>query len=654
MKRIIAIAVLLGSLGVLLKVGGKRRDFEAPNEGPASPVETSHLGRLNAENRIRAEYAKDQELVSRVLDRFGRNAIAIERTDGLRGLRLLDQLDLEALYLYEHASDDFRRLASIIDDEAAAEILLHWREYFGLKRSDSNDRRVLITSISRLNGRQRRAATVVPAALPLILVDPSGMTNLIERWGNDADRLGYALAVLMCLDLSEGSTDLKAATRTLDVYGDLALDAYRLQGLDGFAAVHKFGSVLLSLRDAIPLDEALIVLRVNETYVSDQIRQRSAEGVAAELRHIAAVNLVPEVGGSPDGLRLVADHGDLAEKALHRVGPDAASVVYEYGSQKADQASAVAAVAEYGPAALAMITKYGDHEGFREILRRDGPGVVPQIAQADASPELLAELGAKSERSTLEHVAYALTKFSGESGQQAIDLIKRDGLDRMEELGETHTAFYEFLPLYDLLHLGNVARKGYSPTKGEYAWAVFDAGFIIADVLSLTALQPQAVVASELARSELKTVAKGAARSAGRAATESTAEVAGRVATRRAAVEATDAASRASRWWVVRSAGGLFETLRQTPEALGKLSLREATEMSRPFCARAGLRLSQWAPVRFLKQGELIIRRIPPQRGIKYVLFEATQAGVGVVAIHKMEEHLSTGRPSPDRSTARK
>ncbi|WP_152050192.1 hypothetical protein [Tautonia marina] len=656
MKRIIAIAALLGSLGVLLKFGTKRPDlpvraFESASRSEPA-AETADAERARTEARIRNAYPDHPELVERVLERFGRNAIAIERTDGLRGLQLLDQLDLEAIYLYEHASEDFRRLATLVDDEAAADLLLNWREYFGLKRSDSTDRRVLITSISRLNGRQRRAAASFPSALPLILSDPIGVTQLIERWEHEPDRLGQLMSVLMCLDLSEGSPDLKAAVRTIDIYGDLALDAFRLQGLDGFATVHRFGAILLVLRDAIPLDHALIVLRVNEAYVVDRLRSRSPEMVASELRHAAALNLIPEVGGSPEGLRLIAEHGVEAERALRRVGPDAASVVYDYSSNHVDQERAVAAISEHGAAALAMLTKYDDHEGFREILRRDGPAVIPPIASADASPEFLAELKAKQERSTLENVAYAMTKFSGESGQQAIEMIRRDGIGRIESLGSTETAYYEFLPLYDLLHLGDVMRKGYSPTRGEYAWAVVDAGFIIADVLFLTTLQPQGAVASEIARSEVKSAAKGAIRGAGRIASEETAELASRIAVRRTAMESTDATARAARWWVVRSAGGLFETLKKTPAALARLDLREATEMARPFCARSGLRLSTWAPMRFLKQGELLIRRIPPRKGFKYLAIEATQAGVGVAAIHKMEEHLSSSRPLPERSTA--
>jgi hypothetical protein len=55
--------------------------------------------------------------------------------------------------------------------------------------------------------------------------------------------------------------------------------------------------------------------------------------------------------------------------------------------------------------------------------------------------------------------------------------------------------------------------------------------------------------------------------------------------------------------------------------------------------------------MRFLQDGVLVVRRIPPERGLKYLTIEATQAGVGLAAIHKMEEHLSSRRPLPASSS---
>ena len=96
--------------------------------------------------------------------RFGRNAQAIEQTDGLRGLLLLDRLDIEAIFLYDKHPDEFRRLRDSLGNDAAADVLLHWREYFGLKHADDTDRKILIAQIARVdsNPAEDRSATIRP------------------------------------------------------------------------------------------------------------------------------------------------------------------------------------------------------------------------------------------------------------------------------------------------------------------------------------------------------------------------------------------------------------------------------------------------------------------------------------------------------------
>ena len=61
-------------------------------------------------------------------------------------------------------------------------ILLHWREYFGLKRADDTDRGILVTELAQLSPAQRRLAARYPAALPLFLADPPGVTELVESF----------------------------------------------------------------------------------------------------------------------------------------------------------------------------------------------------------------------------------------------------------------------------------------------------------------------------------------------------------------------------------------------------------------------------------------------------------------------------------------
>ena len=127
-------------------------------------------------------------------------------------------------------------------------------------------------------------------------------------------------------------------------------------------------------------------------------------------------------------------------------------------------------------AMLPILDKYAADADFREILRFDGPAVIPPIARADSAPEALALLKSKPRWSWSEGLAHSVLTLSGDSGQAAIRLIKDDGLSRVAELDKTDVEFQQFLPLYDLLHLANVARRGHSPTTGEISWAVIDAG----------------------------------------------------------------------------------------------------------------------------------------------------------------------------------
>jgi hypothetical protein len=664
MKRTIALAVLVAALGVLVKltfkpVGSDDRTSAVPGPSAGVPAFAERFDTESAPKaRLMAKYATDspgmRELVARVSDRFGRNAQAIERTDGLRGLVLLDRLDLEAIFLYEKHPTEFRRLRDFLGGDAAADILLHWREYFGMKHADETDRSILIAEIASLTPAQQRIAARYPSVLPLILADPTGLTQFMERSAGDEKTLADILAVLCFVSLERGSSDLRAALRTFEHHPSLALEAFRRHGLEGFALVSLYGPVLEAMGTALPLDQSLILLRVNADYIDELLLTHRPETVAGHLRHVAAAGLTELVGGSSNALRLVVEYGGPGERALRKAGPDAADVVFGDFSDATLRRQAVAALATHGSMALAILDKYAPDPDFREILRSDGPAVIPPIAQADAGPEMLAYLGVKKRRSFTESLALAALFASGDNGQATIRTIKNDGLERVAQLNQSEIRYYQFLPLYDVIHLGNVMRRGYSPTSSEMTWALVDGCFVIADVLSLAAVQPEGAIAAETIRTEVKAAVREGARSAGRELVETGAESTGKAVARHetaSGLERVGAAGPANlsrqwaRWWTVRSAGGLYQVMRQIPEALPRLSLAQLTEMAGPLAAKAGIRLSAWKPIRLLKNGTEVVLSIPPQRGLKYLSAQAIQAGVGVVGFHKMEEHLASRRP---------
>ncbi|WP_165070768.1 hypothetical protein [Paludisphaera rhizosphaerae] len=642
MKRTFAVVVLLAALGVMVKLAVKPAALPPPRaDEPAATVAPT----VSEEDALLARYAgsspEDRALVARVVERYRLNAVAVERSDGIRGLKLLDRLDLEAIFLHEKHPTEFRRLRDLLDDAAAADLLLHWREYFGMKRADDTDRTILIDELEKLTPTQRRLASKHPSALPLMLADPEGVAEMMASAEDDATLIDR-LVVLNMVTLEHGAADLRAAIRTLDAHPTLALDAFRLDGMEGFALVSLYGPVLENIGPAVPLDESLILLRVNTDFVDEQLQTHRPETVARRLAHVKAAGLVKEVGGSPNGLRLSVEFGELGDKALAKAGADAADVVFDSFADPVLRRQAASALADHGTMALAMLAKYSTDPDFRDILRSYGGAVIPAIARADAGPETLTYLQAKDQRSFKENLARTALYLAGDDGQSVIRTIRKDGLERVASLSDSDLRFQQFLPLYDVIHLSDVLRRGYTPTTGEAAWALLDACFIVTDVLSLAAAQPEGVVAMEAARSEVKAAVREGSKSAAREAVETSVESAAKAAARETGDEA---AQRVARWWAVRSAGGVFQVLRRTPEALARMTLGQLADVARPLCTKAGLRLASWTPVRLVKDGAEVVLKIPPERGLKYVGAQLAQATVGVVGFRKMEEHLSSRRP---------
>ncbi len=381
MKRTFALVVLLASLGVLIKLAFKP-NVPGVLPGSAPTVGKGEWDRAGAEpspkNELLARYRTAspgvREMIERLAERFGRNAQAIDRTDGERGLVLLDRLDMEALFLYEKYPREFRRLRDLLGMEAAADLLLHWREYFGMKRADETDRGTLIAEIASLSPAQLRVASRYPAALPLILADPQGVTALIDRMASEPTALADVLTVLSFISLEPGASDLRSALRTFDHFGPIAVEAYRLQGLEGFALVSLYGPVFESVGSALPLEQSLILARVNSDYLDELLQTHRPETVAGHLRHVAASGLVESVGGSPHALRLVVEQGELGERALRHAGPDAADVVFTDFGEATLRRQAATALGEHGVMALVILDKYASDPDFRAVLRVHGAG----------------------------------------------------------------------------------------------------------------------------------------------------------------------------------------------------------------------------------------------------------------------------------------
>ncbi len=648
MKRGILLLVFVTAAMLAIKLAGKsprldgfsRPSWAAPAPRAGEPESAAGL----LARRYRAEGESTRKLVERVASRFGRQAWQIEQEDGLLGLKLLDRLDLEALYLREQRPQDFRKLRHLVGDDAAAELLVHWREYFGLKREANGDRALLIDEIAALDPARLKLAAERPALLPLLLAEPEAMAEFLDQARTNRlpeAELQSILGALALFGLEDGPASLRRALAIATKYPRLAARAFQTQGLPGFLVLESLGDVAAALEDQ-PLEQVLILLLVNQDQCVRWLGSHRAESLAEHVRRVLDRGLFEAAGGCPGALALAIDQGTLGERALEHAGPDAALALAALPADPVLARQATAALAEHGKAALLLIEKYAHDPEFCTVIRRHGAAAIPPIAQVDLAPEAVAHLAAKPDRTLAETLALGFLFTAGSNGQAMIRAIEHDGLARVLEQDDRAPGFEKFLPLYDAAHLGSVALRGYVPSREEAAWAAVDLAFVAADVLGLIA-GPEGALAASAAGQEARAAVRFAARSEMELLS---AGAAGRAGSQVAKVSS----ERLARYWGVRSAGGVSRILARTSEAMERLDLAAASRSAKAVAARMGLVLSAWKPVEFLRSGVRVIVAIPPQKGLKYLGVQMASAGAGAIAFQKMEEHLKSKRTAPAAS----
>ena len=246
--------------------------------------------------------------------------------------------------------------------------------------------------------------------LPLILADPPAVTQ-IHRADRQATSktLADMLAVLCFISLEQGSSDLRSALRTFDQHGPLALEAFRRHGPEGFALVSLYGPILEAVGrrpaarselDPPPGQRRLHRRAAANAPARDRRRPPAARG-GGRLDRSGRAAARMRCGWS-------SNSADPGERALKKAGPDAADVVFgDFGDPDLAPSGGATRSRRTAPMALAILDKYAADPDFREILRTHGAAVIPPIAQADAGPETLAYLGAKTHRSFTESLALA-------------------------------------------------------------------------------------------------------------------------------------------------------------------------------------------------------------------------------------------------------
>lgn len=642
-QRIIWITVLLVCLTLAAKLAFKPVDRaigSVPRNGatnPTSRIIDTEPARVHSDDaELLERYPDSRELVTRALTAFGHNARRIELRDGLAGLRLLDQMGDAGVCLSEERPEEFRRLCRLAGSDAdASKIVGAWRQFFDPNRNGSDVTARLAAELSKLNRRARQLAEQTPEALPFLLTDSRRVSELMNRVGPEL------LESLVYVDLSDGGESLRNALAVVDRHGKLALDVTSRLGPPGLLVMERFGPLVELLEPDLGLDRALAVVVSAISDLQQLLGRYRPATIAAAILHLDQQGLLDQAAMVPDGLKLVMDYGRDGEAVLSGAGAHAVDVIYRKYDDGRVRNAIVRAIAQTGPAAAVAAEKHAESPDFRRIVDRDGSAAVLAVAQACSSEEARRFLAAKADRTWTEAFALTALRLAGDSGDCAIRMIDRDGLERAAALANSETKVYQFLPLYDLSHLGGVVAHGFTPTRGEFVWAGVDAALVTFDALSLMTLQPEGVAASEAARSGIKSTARAGVQSGARSAVEHATETA-----------ATRAAATASRE-VARGAGG---QLAERGVAASSTAAAEAAgaELTATLARRSGIRLAQFQSATAARALVSQLFALPRNRLGKYVAANAVQAGVGVVAVRKMEEYLE-GRgagPGPDANTA--
>jgi hypothetical protein len=637
MQRFFWITVLLASLAVAgklaLKSPARSGSFNTTSSEPALTELTASAKNGPddpGDSSLLSRYPEQRELVLRLLDLFGHNARRIEASDGINGLSLLDKLGDGAVCLYEERPDEFHQLARVAGaDPEAAKLIGAWRPFFDPSKPRQEAAAQLASELSRLSARARRLAEQTPEALPFLLADPKRIAGVLDHFGSDA------LEPLAYVDLSDGGVSLRRAVSVLDRYGKLAIEATEQLGPAGFLLMERYGSVVEAIHRELGLARSLAVVAAAYEDLDELIERHRTRTVADVILHLENRNLLDVAAGTPNGLRLAVEFGSDGERVLEVV-PAGVAVIYGQYAEGRCRNSAVQAISRGGLPAAVAAQKNGDSEKFQRIVARDGPAAILAVASACSAEEARKFLADKPNRTWTESLALTALRLAGDSGDNTIRLIERDGLERVENLSNSNLQIYQFLPLYDLSHLASVVTQGYVPTRGEFAWAGVDATLVAVDVLSLMSLQPEGVAASEAARSGVKSTARATIRTGAESAVGHVTETVAGQATRQVAREGTE------------------QIVQHAAELSSRAAEAASAELAESLARRSGIRLAGWHTQSASRFVAGYFAALPRNRLAKYVAANSVQAGVGLIAVRKMEEYLeSRGTSKQSRSGSR-
>jgi hypothetical protein len=537
MRKLLAVLLIAGAVlacGVLLSpddIDQASRKTEPPTEGTAgsetgdikgkqrdSPVDSRMISGLR---EFVPDYPTDH--AERVLSDYGYTAFDVARQHGTVGLDGLRVLGIDGVQLMRTQPDTFRQLADRLGGERSIRMLALLRDHIG-DLASKGGLPSLIDRIEALDGRAARLGDQYPQFLPLLVVAPDAVSEVLSLYPE------IAAECLMIVDLSRGSAGVRAMCDLIKAQVPRAGEWFSARGADGLILAHEYPD-FVAHDPPVKLEVFLQILRNNSDYITSLQGREQRREVLRAIATLAQADLrvppAPESGWAPsDGLvrgmlltlacedsftvRFVREHGSegidvLASTAAQWTGSgmglprtlydaydpaangDAHRHAWESLRPRATRGTALDALQTFAP--------------WRELRGEDwhpkAQEFVRLLAETDGRFPLWA---AENER----------TRRSGPSGHVSADdewVVMLGGAPfRLDQWANAKkgTQPQEYLPLYDTCRLLYVLGSGYQPTTGEVVFAAVDVAFTAWDVATFGA----GTALRESAEASTKTIGK--------------------------------------------------------------------------------------------------------------------------------------------------
>ena len=446
----------------------------------------------------------DNEHVEWLAEQYGETARDVAQRHGRDGVAVLLALGEQGVDVRRDHPKIFRELVNRLGDDALATFLVfmkdHFRNIIVKKRPDNKESYrggvlPFLREIGSLPPEAKSMAAKHPQMLPFLLLAPEDAVMALKA----EPTLCLKCFPSISLEGEEGADSIGQVARMVLERGPKARRWIEARGLDGLFLADKFPKYV-DRKPPMDLPVFLEILSHNQEDIAALVERGQGDQLWG------ALDILVEKDGSLDlqtpearepgrgawlalacddehTVRFLVEHGNTGVRVLNEVWGDTfatgvtlPSLLYDSYGRPDDDPSLLK------NAWAALVPPEGNPRlAFRTLL----------FMASHWGNEQLSEVPKRSQRfrvllTTLDHkvVAYlAQAEANPRNAEDRYRILEQRGFS---ELNRTPQGFLAGLvPLRDVVHLGWVLAKGYTPTKSELLWAGIDAVFTVWDIGTL-------------------------------------------------------------------------------------------------------------------------------------------------------------------------